>query len=184
MEIYECITKSNINKLKELVDDGANIHVDNDYSMELAATVGNLEIVKYLMRLGVSVHTRNDAALRFASGNGHLEIVKYLICKGANVRALIDSAIVRASGNGHGEIVGVLLDNGADVSKVYITNEIITNLFNNGRFYELVKILENNKYYSKIKKDATRIVNKMIINTICKVRTFSDITICVKNWKI
>jgi len=62
--------------IRELVDQGANIHVENDYALTWAAKNGYLDIVKYLVSKGADV---NCSAILHAARQGHLSIVTYLI---------------------------------------------------------------------------------------------------------
>lgn len=54
-------------ELKYLVENGADIHVENDEALRYAAKNGHLAIVKYLIEHGADVHSNNDQALRYAS---------------------------------------------------------------------------------------------------------------------
>ena len=47
----------------------------------IAVAHGQLEKVKLLLEKGADVHVADDLALRLAICNGHLEIVKYLKTK-------------------------------------------------------------------------------------------------------
>jgi len=70
--------KINLEVIKELVNEGVNVHVNDDYPLRWASNNGHLEIVKYLVSVGAKVHDCNDAAIRWADAKGYLEIVKYL----------------------------------------------------------------------------------------------------------
>ena len=50
-----------------------------------ASKIGNLERVKELISKGADIHYNDDEVLRTASNNGHFEIVKFLVLNGANV---------------------------------------------------------------------------------------------------
>ena len=52
---------------------------------------GRVNIVKYLVDNGANIHADDDCALREAAVNGYLEVVKYLVEKGANIHAPIVS---------------------------------------------------------------------------------------------
>ena len=58
-----------------------------------ASENGHLEVVRYLVEQGANIHANNDYAIRWASENGHLEVVRYLVEKGANIHANNDYAI-------------------------------------------------------------------------------------------
>ena len=65
-------------EIKKLIEQGANVHAEDDYAIGYAAENGHLEIVKYLVSQGANIHVQNDYAFKYAAENGHLEIVKYL----------------------------------------------------------------------------------------------------------
>ena len=104
----------NLELVKFLVDNNADIHAYNDYAFRYAAEYGYLEIVKYLIDNGANIHARNDYALIYAAGNGYLEVVQYLIENGANIHAYDDYALRYAAFNGHLEVVQYLIENGAN----------------------------------------------------------------------
>ena len=96
------------NIIKELIEQGADIHVDNDFAFRFASEFGHLETVKFLVEQGANIHANNDSALRTASLNGHLEIVKYLVEQGADIHVDNDEAIIWASKYGYIDIVEFL----------------------------------------------------------------------------
>jgi ankyrin repeat protein len=79
-----------LNLIKELISQGADIHAGNDYALRYASSRGYLEVVKYLIGKGADIHADDDDALKSASYYGHLEVVKYLISKGADIPKLMD----------------------------------------------------------------------------------------------
>jgi len=46
---------------------------------------GDLETVRYLCENGADIRSNNDCMVRWASSYGHLEVVKYLCEAGANI---------------------------------------------------------------------------------------------------
>jgi ankyrin repeat protein len=60
------------------------------YSLINAVYRGNLEEVKKLLSEGADVHAMNDDALRTACSFGRLDIVKLLVEHGANINILDD----------------------------------------------------------------------------------------------
>ena len=81
-----------VDTFKYFIEEGINIHADDDYALIYAAKNGYLEVVRYLIDKGVNIHADNDWALKYAAGNGHLEVVQYLIDKGADIHADDDYA--------------------------------------------------------------------------------------------
>jgi hypothetical protein len=68
----------NLETIKHLVDEGANIYAFGDNPLLWAAENGHFDIVKYLVEHGADIHTRDDCPLYLAAENGHFDIVKYL----------------------------------------------------------------------------------------------------------
>ena len=64
--------------IKLLLDNGADIHVRDDWALKWSSRGGYTEIVRLLLESGADINVRNDYALRWASNNGHTELVKLL----------------------------------------------------------------------------------------------------------
>ena len=94
--------------IEELVEEGANIHIDYEFPLRWAAANGHLDVVKYLVEKGADIHINNEAPLRWAACYGHLDIVKFLVRKGADVCANNNEAIRLAAGNGYPKVVEYL----------------------------------------------------------------------------
>ena len=114
-ELIEACKAGDINKVLQLVEDGADVHADNDHALRSASLNGHIEVVKILIEKGADVHANNDSSLHSASLNGHIEVVKILIEKGADIHAQNDNALRWASQNGHLEVVKILIEIGADI---------------------------------------------------------------------
>ena len=100
--------KWNLDIIKYLVENGANIHTEKNYLLKAAAENGYLEIVKFLVEKGANIHAGDDYVLKSAAYNGHLEMVKYFVEKGANIHAHNDEALKWAAEKGHLEVVKYL----------------------------------------------------------------------------
>lgn len=77
-KLINAVKYGNLKLVKELIEQGTDIHIHNGYALRLAAKKGRLEIVKYLVEMGAYIHAVDDFALRFAKANGHTEVVEYL----------------------------------------------------------------------------------------------------------
>ena len=81
-----------IDTFKYFIEEGINIHADDDWALRYAAINGYLEVVIYLIDKGANIHADDDWALISAAFNGYLEVVRYLIDNGANIHARNDYA--------------------------------------------------------------------------------------------
>ena len=98
--------------VKYLVEDGANISINNNHALRWASGCGHLSVVKYLAENGVDIRTDGAGALRLASRYNNLNIVKYLVKNGAYI---YDHVLQWVSGYGHLSIVKYLVESGVDV---------------------------------------------------------------------
>jgi ankyrin repeat protein len=64
--------------VKLALQQGANIHYNDDYALRLAAYNGHADVVKVLLDAGANVHANNDGALGWAAYYGHADVVKLL----------------------------------------------------------------------------------------------------------
>ena len=93
--------EGDLNTVKELVEQGVNIHAHEDDPVLSAVYYGHLDVVKYLVEQGVDIHSENDCALLWAAKGLHLDVVKYLVEQGANVHAADVYVLRWASDYGH-----------------------------------------------------------------------------------
>ena len=126
--------------LQMLLDEGANVHVDNDYTLRRASEYGHTKVVKLLFKHGADVHARDDQALRWTSVNGHAEVVKLLLNNGADVHARGDYALRWASWYGHTKVVKLLLKHGANV---HADNDDALRLASGHRHTEVMELLKS-----------------------------------------
>ena len=108
-KLIEAAQNGDLEIVKYLVNQGVNIHANDDEALRDASYNGQLEVVKYLVEQGADIHAKNDYALRYSSENGYLEIVKYLIEQGAYINALNDLAFKWASKEEHLEVIQYFL---------------------------------------------------------------------------
>ena len=107
-KLIEASYKGQLDIVKHLIENGADIHVNNDRALRCAINNNHLDVVKHLVECGADIHACNDQALRWASSNGHLDIVKYLIECDADIHARDDEALRWASHYGHFNVVHYL----------------------------------------------------------------------------
>jgi ankyrin repeat protein len=73
--------------LKFLVKNGADVTSEGCWALISSASSGHLSITKYLVEVGSDVTTKGNRAIALAKYYGHLEVVKYLVDVGADLKA-------------------------------------------------------------------------------------------------
>jgi ankyrin repeat protein len=86
------------------------LQTKNDGALEREAARGHLEKVRELIEKGADLHAWDDGALRAAALNGHLHVVSALLDAGANPAARDREAIRWAGENGHDDLMWLLLN--------------------------------------------------------------------------
>ena len=89
-QLIKVSKKGDLTKVKELIENAADIHANNDESLRLSAENGHIDIVKYLVENGADIHADDDGALRNSACCGHFDIVKYLVENGAEQSKLFE----------------------------------------------------------------------------------------------
>ncbi|PVU88529.1 hypothetical protein BB559_005537, partial [Furculomyces boomerangus] len=122
--LQEASSNGCLNIVKNLVENGANIHENNEIALKEASENGHLDIVEYLVEKEADIHVDQDWVLGMACKSGHFGIVKYLAKKGANIQARENFALGIACRNGRLDIVKYLIENGADLKAEEHWNQI------------------------------------------------------------
>ena len=87
-ELIEASKNGELEKVKYLVENGADIHAKNGCALRWSAGRGHLEVVRLLLENGADIHAHNDYALWYSAQCGHMNVVKYLVENGANQKVL------------------------------------------------------------------------------------------------
>ncbi len=122
-----------VDLIRYALQNGADIHYNDDIALVFAAEEGRVNAVKYLLENGADVNAQHGAALYFAIAGDHHEIVRGLIspdetwnikAPGADIHIDNDGPLRLALIEGHPYIVKYLLANNADISS--IDEEVLT----------------------------------------------------------
>lgn len=82
-ELFWACHKGDLNKVKSLIEDGADIHEHCERCLAYACAKGHLDVVKLLLSQNADLHAKNDRALTMACEEGRDEVVEYLLQQGA-----------------------------------------------------------------------------------------------------
>ncbi len=113
--LMEAVYEDRTKMVKLLLEHGANARIKKGDPLAYASSAGNKKMVKDLLKYGANVHDQGDKALRWASREGHADVVRILLEEGAGVHAEGEWALSNASENGHTDVVKILLEEGADI---------------------------------------------------------------------
>jgi ankyrin repeat protein len=103
--------------IQVLLDNGADVHANNDEALRCAARDGYEEIVLALLARGANVHANGDEALRWAIYHEQVNIVRLLLAHGADGNAANGAALRETIMNQSDDsnILQMLLASGVDV---------------------------------------------------------------------
>lgn len=142
------VNANNLEIIKFLVEYGADVHYNDNYSLREASRSGRLDILMYLVNeCNIDPAINNNEVLVAASKNGHIDIVKFLLDH-PKVTTIDNYALSEAVSNGNIDIVKLLVEHGADAKSCY----------------DFAMKYAANKGYSKTIKYITSIYNDLIHN--------------------
>ncbi|OLY79753.1 putative ankyrin repeat protein L25 [Smittium mucronatum] len=116
--LISCRGYSDLEEIKYYIDNGANIHIDQDQPLiDACQTYDDLDIIKLFVESGSDVNAQNGLALVNACyAPRSLNIIKYLIDCGADVNAQSGQPLINVCSNsGDLDIVEYLVQKGANI---------------------------------------------------------------------
>jgi ankyrin repeat protein len=115
-QLIDAAKTGDVQKIKDLLDRGSDIHHQFDAALHQAANYGRLEAARLLIDQGADIHARNGSAIVGAACSGHTEIVRLLLNLGVSVHSGDDNSLYMSAKNGYTETVRLLLERGADAN--------------------------------------------------------------------
>lgn len=116
-DFIKAVKYGNLKKVKELYTKDLCL----DLALHEASSNGHLEIVKFLVENGADVQSEDNYSLRWAVIEGHLEVVKYLVSRGADQFAYDSHAIKTATLYKNYEIIEFLMENITDQKHILLS---------------------------------------------------------------
>ena len=107
--LIEASRDGNLQKVKDLIKHGTDIHVNKEEAFYQAVSNGHLNVIKYLTSQGINIHVDGDYALCLAAGYDHLNVLKYLVDQGADASILNYESQRIAEERGYQDIVDFLI---------------------------------------------------------------------------
>lgn len=115
------LSKSDLNRVKLLVESGADISYNDYFAFLYAAHLGDLDALSYFVSKGADIRTvsddgdLNDSIIFIAAQAGKVEVLKYAKSLGIDLHAREDLAFTLAAYCGHLHVLEYLYNEGADV---------------------------------------------------------------------
>lgn len=125
MSLFDYVSEGNSKKVKELIENGANVNETNEHGSSVlrhAVFNQNFDIIKLLIEKGADVNARDqngDFLLNDAVGKENLKVIEFLIEKGAKVNEKNEdgtSVLLNAVFFQNFDVIKLLIDKGADVN--------------------------------------------------------------------
>lgn len=85
IELIDAVKKGDVEAVRALLAEGADVHGWNEEALCLAAYLGHTEIARLLLAAGADVHAKSELALSWAAAKGNVNLVKVLIGAGSVV---------------------------------------------------------------------------------------------------
>lgn len=137
---FQAAANGDIYILKKCLDDGMDIHSNNDLALRIAVQGNHRKAVAFLLNQGANIQAVYDLALRHASLEGNTDAVKKLLEEYPCSQEAKTYAMYNAIFCKHKEIIKLLLqngvsptaNNGAVLNVVKLSNDAqIVDLFKN-----------------------------------------------------
>jgi len=151
--LHEAVRSGNIEDVKNLVDQGADLESRDFWGkapVHLAVQNDQIDVLKYLLDHGASINARGmrgDSPLQEAVENDSMELVSYLIENGADIsqgNEHGDTPLHEAARTGNTAIAEMLVKAGADVnSSGSVGRRPIHNAAAYGHLSTLIFLVEN-----------------------------------------
>lgn len=115
------LSKSDLNRVKLLVESGADISYNDYFALLYAAHLGDLDALSYFVSKGADIRTvsddgdLNDSIIFIAAQAGKVEVLEYAKSLGIDLHAREDLAFTLAAYCGHLHVLEYLYKEGADV---------------------------------------------------------------------
>lgn len=112
--LFTAVAEGHVQKVKDAINNGADVNADRSKALRLAAGQGLSSIVSILLHEGVDISPLDHAALRAAVKGGHQDVAGMLLGKKANPDAGEGEGLIEAASTGRLSMVNLLLSYDAD----------------------------------------------------------------------
>lgn len=80
--------KGEVENVRRLLANDADIHFNTDLPLRAAAFTGNLATLQVIVEKGGDIHANKEEALLYAAKRGDVDMTRYLLLKGASLETM------------------------------------------------------------------------------------------------
>lgn len=121
-----------------LLDQLPNMDIHGHTAIIIAIDMGHLDVLKLVVERGADLHSREEYALLLAAKNGQLDMVQYMLDQDCDIHARDEAALITAVDYGHLEVARFLIKQGGHVRA---RNNCALRLAAGKGFNEIVELL-------------------------------------------
>ena len=123
--LIDAIYNHNLELTKSLVENGADIHFDNDSALTTAIRKGVGKIIEYLLEKGADIHNVPNTAINegliTAIEEYDYDLILYFLENGADIHAYNELSLSSAIKGGDMQLIRYLLQHGANIHNIPTT---------------------------------------------------------------
>lgn len=174
-ELFDAVKAGNLNKVQELVKNGADLNLKDQYGSTLLHRAANWQknaILKYLLENGANPNIKsgehNLPAFQGAALMNNIEAVKLLIEHGADVKQIDTDGNTAIHYSANPDYLKLMIEHGADVNSKNNNNSTPLHWANTNINLEGIKVLLDNKAdpnIRTIKEGRTPLINAAYYST-------------------
>jgi hypothetical protein len=129
-----------IDIIKKLINEGKNIHIDDELALKEAVECRNIEIVELLLENGANVHINDELLLKASCREKNYDIIKILVKYRANVNINSNQLIIDSYNKEDIKLYNILTNGSQDES--FITNKDLFFACKNNRPNDVLRLIK------------------------------------------
>lgn len=109
-DLMKSTIDNDFREVTKLLENGADVHADNDLALRKSAKCCNLKMVTLLLEHGANIHASDDRALRWGFKYGHLNMIEGLLQQGADIHCKDNICLQMLQQNFNEKIANIILE--------------------------------------------------------------------------
>lgn len=148
IQLYEAIKKKDPLKVRQAIENGADVNTKNNYGqtwLYYAMAFGNVGVARLLIENGAEVRGHGVLGEFAAYGRGGAEMAKLLLDAGADIEEATSGGytpLLIAAGRGYTDVVRVFLEAGAYINAMGTSGKTAKSLAYERGYLDSAKLIE------------------------------------------